>query len=120
MGLGGLLQALTTAGPITREPAELRAQHRMVLLGAIAVAIYPLAGWKRSSYRCQGRSRTADAAPRQVLAYSGHVSARLATSQRRQALRDARDRVGVTKDFQGHLQASRSPTDSKTASGSPL
>ena len=50
-------------------------------------------------------SRIADAAPRQVLANRGHVSARLALLKPRQALRDARDRVGVTEDFQGHLHA---------------
>jgi drug/metabolite transporter, DME family len=43
MGLGGLLQALTAAGPIARERAALRAQRRMVLLGGAAVAVYPLA-----------------------------------------------------------------------------
>ena len=43
MGLGGLLQALTAAGPIVRERAALRAQRRVVALGAAAVAVYPLA-----------------------------------------------------------------------------
>ena len=43
MGLGGLLQALTAARPITRERVALHAQRRTVLLGAAAVAGYPLA-----------------------------------------------------------------------------
>jgi hypothetical protein len=48
------------------------------------------------------------------------MSARLTSPQSCQALRDPRDRLGITEDFQGHLQASRSSTDSKTASASPL
>jgi DME family drug/metabolite transporter len=43
MGLGGLLQALTAAGPMRRQRAALRAQWRMVLLGGAAVAVFPLA-----------------------------------------------------------------------------
>jgi drug/metabolite transporter, DME family len=43
MGLGGLLQALTAARPITRQRAALHAERRMVLLGGAAVAVYPLA-----------------------------------------------------------------------------
>jgi drug/metabolite transporter, DME family len=43
MGLGGLLQALTAARPISRQRTALRAQRRMVLLGGAAVAVYPLA-----------------------------------------------------------------------------
>jgi len=43
MGLGGLLQALTAARPITRQRAVLHAQRREVLLGGAAVAVYPLA-----------------------------------------------------------------------------
>jgi drug/metabolite transporter, DME family len=59
MGLGGLLQALTAARPITRQRAALHAHRRaalhahrrvvlhahrrVVLLGAAAVAVYPLA-----------------------------------------------------------------------------
>src|SRR6516165_8949550 len=43
MGLGGLLQALTATGPITRHRAELHAQRPVVLLGGAAVAVYPLA-----------------------------------------------------------------------------
>jgi DME family drug/metabolite transporter len=43
MGLGGLLQALTAARPMTRQRTALRAQRRMVLLGGAAVAVYPLA-----------------------------------------------------------------------------
>ena len=43
MGLGGLLQALTAARPITRQRTALRAQRHMVLLGGAAVAVYPLA-----------------------------------------------------------------------------
>jgi len=45
------------------------------------------------------------AAPGQILANSGHVGARLTTPQSREALRDARDSIGVAEDFQGHLQA---------------
>ena len=43
MGLGGLLQALTAARPIARERGALHAQRRLVLLGGLAVAVYPLA-----------------------------------------------------------------------------
>jgi len=43
MGLGGLLQALIAARPISRERAALRAQRRLVVLGGLAVAVYPLA-----------------------------------------------------------------------------
>jgi drug/metabolite transporter, DME family len=43
MGLGGLLQALSAARPMRRQRAALRAQHRTVLLGGAAVAVYPLA-----------------------------------------------------------------------------
>jgi drug/metabolite transporter, DME family len=43
MGLGGLLQALFAARPISRQRAELGAQRRVVLLGGAAVAVYPLA-----------------------------------------------------------------------------
>ncbi|MFE0135510.1 DMT family transporter [Streptomyces sp. NPDC059037] len=43
MGLGGLLQALVAASQIARHAARLRAQRGTVLLGAVAVAVYPLA-----------------------------------------------------------------------------
>jgi drug/metabolite transporter, DME family len=43
MGLGGLLQALTAAAPMTRQRAALRVQWRLVLLGGVAVAVFPLA-----------------------------------------------------------------------------
>ncbi|MFF4284459.1 DMT family transporter [Streptomyces sp. NPDC001633] len=43
MGLGGLLQALIAAPRIAREAPRLRAQRGVVLLGAMAVALYPLA-----------------------------------------------------------------------------
>ena len=43
MGLGGLLQALTATAPMTRQRAALRAQWRMVLLGGLAVAVFPMA-----------------------------------------------------------------------------
>jgi DME family drug/metabolite transporter len=43
MGLGGLLQALTAARPIARERGALHGQRRLVLLGGLAVAVYPLA-----------------------------------------------------------------------------
>jgi drug/metabolite transporter, DME family len=42
MGLGGLLQALTAAAPMTRQRAALRGQWRLVLLGGAAVAVFPL------------------------------------------------------------------------------
>jgi len=48
-------------------------------------------------------SRAGDAAPGQILANRGHVGARLAPPQRGEALRDARDSLAVTEDFQGHL-----------------
>jgi drug/metabolite transporter, DME family len=43
MGLGGLLQALSAVRPMTRERAALRAHRGSVLLGAAAVAVFPLA-----------------------------------------------------------------------------
>jgi drug/metabolite transporter, DME family len=52
MGLGGLAQALTAARAITRQRASLYAQRRTVLLGAAAVAVYPLAFY--SSMRLAG------------------------------------------------------------------
>ena len=42
MGLGGLLQACTAAAPMTRQRAALRVQWRLVLLGGVAVAVFPL------------------------------------------------------------------------------
>ncbi|GGQ19885.1 DMT family transporter [Streptomyces roseolilacinus] len=52
MGLGGLLQALTAAPHIARQARELRARRGVVLLGALAVAVYPLAFY--SSMRLAG------------------------------------------------------------------
>jgi len=43
MGVGGLLQALTAAAPITRQRAVLRARWRLVALGGVAVAVFPMA-----------------------------------------------------------------------------
>ncbi|WP_413812808.1 DMT family transporter [Streptomyces sp. OE57] len=43
MGLGGLLQALVAARRIARQAPRLRARRGTVLLGAVAVAAYPLA-----------------------------------------------------------------------------
>ncbi|WP_037951480.1 DMT family transporter [Streptomyces sp. PRh5] len=43
MGLGGLLQALVAAPRIARQARRLRARRGTVLLGAVAVAAYPLA-----------------------------------------------------------------------------
>jgi drug/metabolite transporter, DME family len=43
MGVGGLLQAITAAGPMTRQRAVLRAQWRLVVLGGVAVAVFPMA-----------------------------------------------------------------------------
>jgi drug/metabolite transporter, DME family len=43
MGVGGLLQAVTAAGPMTRQRAVLRAQWRLVALGGVAVAVFPMA-----------------------------------------------------------------------------
>nr|WP_274383032.1 EamA family transporter [Streptomyces pratensis] len=43
MGLGGLLQAVTAAPRIRGEAPSLRARRGVVLLGAVAVAVYPLA-----------------------------------------------------------------------------
>lgn len=43
MGAGGLLQAVAAAPSIRRESENLRAQTGIVLLGALAVAAYPLA-----------------------------------------------------------------------------
>ncbi|MEU5926521.1 DMT family transporter [Streptomyces antimycoticus] len=42
MGLGGLLQALVAAPRIARQAPRLRARRGTVLLGALAVAVYPL------------------------------------------------------------------------------
>ena len=43
MGFGGLLQAAIAARPMTASAASLRSQWRTVALGAVAVAVYPLA-----------------------------------------------------------------------------
>jgi len=43
MGIGGLLQALIALKSITKNTQHLREQWRCLLLGAVAVAIYPLA-----------------------------------------------------------------------------
>ncbi|WP_108445583.1 DMT family transporter [Halomonas denitrificans] len=43
MGGGGLMQAALSAGRIRRHAGPLRARWRCLLLGAVAVAIYPLA-----------------------------------------------------------------------------
>lgn len=43
MGLGGLLQALTAGRSLARARSRLRAQWPVVLLGALGVAVYPLA-----------------------------------------------------------------------------
>lgn len=43
MGVGGLLQALTAVHRILHERTGLRAQRKVVLLGAMTVAVYPLA-----------------------------------------------------------------------------
>ncbi|MFD7321861.1 DMT family transporter [Streptomyces sp. NPDC059875] len=43
MGLGGLLQALVAAPRIARHAPRLRDQRGTVLLGAVSVAVYPLA-----------------------------------------------------------------------------
>lgn len=43
MGVGGLLQAVTATPWIVRERRVLSGQRHMLLLGAVAVAIYPLA-----------------------------------------------------------------------------
>ncbi|MDI3403809.1 DMT family transporter [Streptomyces cavernicola] len=52
MGLGGLLQALIAAPLIARHAPALRARRGTVLLGALAVAVYPLAFY--SSMRLAG------------------------------------------------------------------
>ncbi|MEV0598818.1 EamA family transporter [Streptomyces sp. NPDC050315] len=43
MGVGGLLQALISAPRIAREAPGLRTQRGVVLVGAVSVAVYPLA-----------------------------------------------------------------------------
>ncbi|MGM0931029.1 MAG: DMT family transporter [Actinomycetota bacterium] len=43
MGVGGLLQALTALRPMGRARLRLQGQWKLVLLGALAVAVYPLA-----------------------------------------------------------------------------
>lgn len=52
MGLGGLLQALAAARPTVRDVPRLRARRGTVLLGAVSVAVYPLAFY--SSMRLAG------------------------------------------------------------------
>lgn len=52
MGVGGLLQALVARGPLHVHRATLRHRWRLVLLGGLAVAIYPLAFY--SSMRLSG------------------------------------------------------------------
>ncbi|MFF4489857.1 DMT family transporter [Streptomyces sp. NPDC001544] len=52
MGLGGLLQALVAAPRIARQRAQLRERLGTVVLGAVAVAAYPLAFY--SSMRLAG------------------------------------------------------------------
>lgn len=52
MGLGGLLQALAAARPTVRNAPRLRARRGTVLLGAVSVAVYPLAFY--SSMRLAG------------------------------------------------------------------
>jgi DME family drug/metabolite transporter len=52
MGLGGLLQALGATPQIARQASCLREQCRTVLLGAVSVAVYPLAFY--SSMRLAG------------------------------------------------------------------
>ncbi|MFI6033350.1 DMT family transporter [Streptomyces sp. NPDC051315] len=52
MGLGGLLQAATAASRIARYARDLRARWGVVLLGSVAVAVYPLAFY--SSMRLAG------------------------------------------------------------------
>jgi DME family drug/metabolite transporter len=52
MGVGGLLQAATARRPIARHAAALRGRRGLVLLGAAAVAVYPLAFY--SSMRLAG------------------------------------------------------------------
>ena len=42
-GLGGLLQALIAIGPLRTARPQLRTHRRLIALGALAVAIYPLA-----------------------------------------------------------------------------
>jgi DME family drug/metabolite transporter len=43
MGIGGLLQAIVALGPIRRSRASLRTHRGLVLIGAVSVAVYPLA-----------------------------------------------------------------------------
>lgn len=43
LGLGGLLQAAIAVGPLLAARPQLRAHRELIFLGAIAVAIYPLA-----------------------------------------------------------------------------
>ncbi|MBB5932869.1 DMT family transporter [Streptomyces echinatus] len=52
MGMGGLLQALFAAPRIARHAARLRERRGTVLLGAVSVAVYPLAFY--SSMRLAG------------------------------------------------------------------
>lgn len=52
MGLGGLLQGAIAARPIAAQVRELRTQRALILLGAAAIAVYPLAFY--SSMRLAG------------------------------------------------------------------
>lgn len=62
-------------------------------------------------------SRVSVGAADQVVANGGQVGARLTALQGGQALQDARSGLAVTEDFQRRLQALRSSTESRTASG---
>ena len=60
---------------------------------------------KRTSYGCVGSVVTRRwRGVGQILADGGHISAGITTAKSCQALRDARYSLGVTQDFQGHLQ----------------
>lgn len=52
MGIGGLLQGLIAARPMAARIRDLRSQRSLILLGAAAIAIYPLAFY--SSMRLAG------------------------------------------------------------------
>jgi hypothetical protein len=67
--------------------------------------------------RCAGlSSRAGDAVPHQIPANCGHASARLATTQRRQALRDAAASVSLSMS---KVISRRGPGRSSVAERSP-
>ena len=75
MGFGGLLQALIAVRSLRRHAAGLRRQWRIVALGAVAVALYPLAFYSSMQGRHQPgpRPRQANSTTRWFGASAGEI-----------------------------------------------